>query len=514
MGFAARCNAMSRATLFAAALALASPAGAQGAPAQTPSAKARTPLVFVPGMMGSRLCRANPGKPSEPEVVWGTLGALLKFPTIRVSHDRTQAADDIKPCGLVREIVYLGPLKQDVYAPVIKHLEAVGYREGRDLFVFDYDWRRSVFDNAQALDRFVREKAGNKRVDILAHSMGGLVARIYTIQDGGPERVARLISAGPPFYGSVKVYETVEKGWGALNVAMGGLAAFRRTMLSFPSVFELMPRYDGCCDGNGAPAFTPSVGDRWHALGWDGVDTATMPNLPATFTRIKALENIVATPLPAGIEDVVLLGIDQRTSQRVGFEQSRNTTILHVQTSWAGDATVLRDSAALARAILYPTSFADHERILHDPQIQDFLKVALTRSVAEAVASVPVRPRGNIRTADGKVTQLVGIVIEPDEPIYRTGDVCKVRVHVRLGSQEKLAPDTIKLTRRMPDGRAAPITLKPDPAASDPHNPFEQSFVGQFDAGVKPGNGMLRAVVDIAGSKPRVVERPVPVIAR
>ena len=66
----------------------------------------------------------------------------------------------------------------------------------------------------------------------------------------------------------------------------------------------------------------------------------------------------------------------------------------------------------------------------------------------------------------------------------------------------------------MPDGRAAKITLKSDPAASDPSNPFEQSFVGTFEAGVKPGNGMLRAVVDMAGEKARVVERPVPVIAR
>jgi hypothetical protein len=58
------------------------------------------------------------------------------------------------------------------------------------------------------------------------------------------------------------------------------------------------------------------------------------------------------------------------------------------------------------------------------------------------------------------------------------------------------------------------IALKPDPAASDPTNPFEQSFVGQFEAGVKPGNGMLKAFVEIAGDKPRVVEHPVAVLAR
>ena len=66
----------------------------------------------------------------------------------------------------------------------------------------------------------------------------------------------------------------------------------------------------------------------------------------------------------------------------------------------------------------------------------------------------------------------------------------------------------------MPDGREVAIQLTPDPAASDPSNPFEQSFVGRFEAGVMPGNGMLKAVVTLAGATPRVVEQPVPVMSR
>ena len=95
------------------------------------------------------------------------------------------ANDPIKPCGIVREIVFLGLYTQDVYAPVIRHLEQTGYRENRDLFVFDYDWRRSVFDNAEALDAFVREKVPDGKVDILAHSMGALVARVYVMRRRG-----------------------------------------------------------------------------------------------------------------------------------------------------------------------------------------------------------------------------------------------------------------------------------------------------------------------------------------
>jgi pimeloyl-ACP methyl ester carboxylesterase len=84
--------------------------------------------------------------------------------------------------------VFLGCCVQDVYAPVIAHLHKLGYREGVNLFIFDYDWRRSAFDNAAKLESFVREKIPDpfQRFDILAHSMGGLVARIYALRHDTP----------------------------------------------------------------------------------------------------------------------------------------------------------------------------------------------------------------------------------------------------------------------------------------------------------------------------------------
>lgn len=497
-------------TVLVGALVLGSLCDGGVASAQTPSAAARRPIVFIPGLLGSRLCRDNPANPAEPEIAWGSVSALRTFPTLRVAD-----GDGLKPCGVVREIQFLGLLIQDVYAPVIAHLEKLGYREGKDLFIFDYDWRRSVFDNAARLEGFVREKIPDpfQRFDILAHSMGGLVARIYAHRHDSGAQLARLFSAGTPFQGSVKVYATVEKGWGALNPVMGGLPAFRRTMLSFPSIYELAPRYGDCCEAGAGRVFAAGESDAWRALKWEGVDPAAMADLKKAASRADELRTIVATPLPASVEDVVLIGVDQRTPQRITFDIGEKSAVARLRTSWEGDGTVLRNSAALAGATLHPTSFATHEKILHDPQILEFIEVALTRGVPEAMAKVKVRPRGTIRTAAGLVTELVGIVLEPDQPIYRTGDICKVRVHVRLGNTQKLDAQTIKLTRRMPDGREAAITLKPDPAASDPNNPFEQSFIGQFSAGVKPGNAMLRADVRLADGT-RIVEQPVAVMAK
>lgn len=482
---------------------------APGATVQGAEQEARAPLILVPGLMGSRLCRDNPGNPSEPRVVWGTLPALLEFPNIRLPKS---GKDDIRPCGLVREIAVLGPLKQHYYGPVVAHLEEIGYREGRDLHVFDYDWRRSVFENAKALDAFVRARAGDGRVDILAHSMGALVARVYTVKYG-ERRVARLISAGAPFLGSAKVLQTVEKGWGPLNLAMGGLSGFRRTMLSFPSIFEVMARYAGCCR-NGTESLVPERAETWSALGWDGVDPATMPDLTVTFARIRELEKVVSAGLPAGIEEVLLIGVDQRTTHRVHFEAGASGTALRVQTSWAGDGTVLRDSAVLQRTDIHPTSFAVHERILLDPQIREFLDVALNHGIPLALKSVSVRPRGHVRGTNGEITELVGIAVEAAEPAYRAGDNAVTHVHVRLGTVVGLPLESIRLFHTAPDGRTREVPLTPDPDAADRSNPFEQTFTGRFDVGPVPGLALLHGVIALEGAAPRRVEEPLLVLAR
>jgi pimeloyl-ACP methyl ester carboxylesterase len=492
------------------AVAMLSPAGGPVQRAEAQGVETRRPVIFIPGLMGSRLCRSNPDNPAEPTLVWGDVGALQHFPPLQLKA----GSADIKPCGVIREIVFLGLFTQEIYGPALQHLHSLGYSEGADLFVFDYDWRKSVFDNAKRLAKFVDEKIPQgQRADIVAHSMGGLIARVYAIKHDGAARIARLFSAGSPFLGSAKVYETAEQGWGVLNPVMGGLATFRRTMLSFPSIFELAPRYEDCCRSEGK-AFAMTNAKTWHALKWEGADPAAMPDLAAGAARAQELQRIVETPLPAGTEDVLLIGVDQRTPMQVAFQLNDEGAAIRVRTSWDGDATVLRDSAVIKGATVYRTSFATHEQILHDPDVLRFLTAALTGSVAQAKQSVPVRPRARVRGVDGSVTQLVGIVVTPREPLCRAGGRCGVHVHVRLGAARTLPLAALNLAYRAPDGRQASVTLQPDPSASDPSVPLEQSFTGTFEAGSQQGVGTLTATVALAGGASRMVERPVAVVAR
>jgi pimeloyl-ACP methyl ester carboxylesterase len=480
------------------------PAGAQ----QVPRAPER-PLVFVPGLLGSMLCRTGPDR--EETVVWGTIDALGQLPTLVVDP----TGNDIEPCGLIREVSFLGVFTQAVYGPFLDRLEAAGYREGETLFVFDYDWRLSVLDNAKRLADFVEASVpGTGTLHIVGHSMGGLIARTYAMNEGGARRIARLVSAGTPWRGSVQVFELLHNGLGLANPLVGGLDNLRRTVISFPSTFELLPHYDGCCSNRqGAAAFEATSVDAWTALKWPGIDRDGLPDFAELETRQAELRRIVTQALPANIDEALVIGVDQRTPQQFDIQLGNGEAQLGVRTSWEGDGTVMRDSALLPERVSYPTSFATHDAILNDTSVQDFVIATLAKGPVIAIEMVPVRERTPILTALGELVELVGVAIATDQPIYMTGTTAKVTVHLRLDVEDPVEAAAIRMTVMLPGGRARAVALTPDPAASDPANPLEQSFSTYVETGEQGADLNVTVTLDDTTAEPRSVTRVIRVLS-
>lgn len=483
---------------------LASP-GTEPARAEQLGIGPQRPLVFVPGLLGSMLCR--PGADGGKTVVWGTVDAMGQFPSLALDR----ANNDVEPCGLIREISYLGIFSQAVYGPFIDRLTDAGYREGETLFVFDYDWRLSVLDNAERLAEFVETSIPAGAFDIVAHSMGGLVARTYAAGEGETARIARLISAGSPWRGSVQVFEFLRNGWGLANGLLGGIEVFRRNAIGFPSTFEMIPHYDGCCDADRpGGGFDVTSADAWAALNWTGIGRDSLPDLADVAARQKRLREIIEQPLPAHIEEALVIGVDQRTPQHYVLELGTGEANLSVRTSWEGDGTVIRDSALLPERPTYPTSFAVHDAILSDPSVQDFVIAALGKGASAAVETVPVRPRTSILTALGELVELVGVTIATDQPVFPAGARAKATVHLRLDTLDAIDTGTLRLMVTVPGGVPVELPLVSDPAASDPSNPFEQSFSAELDVGTRAGD--LTFTVSLQGAEPRVVTHVVPVL--
>ena len=103
------------------------------------------------------------------------------------------------------------------YDDLIASLKKNGYEEGKNLFVFPYDWYQKNEDTAGLLKQkidAIKEQTGSDKVDIAAHSMGGLVARSYAETDDQAKNIDQLITIGTPHRGAPEAYLKWEAGEG------------------------------------------------------------------------------------------------------------------------------------------------------------------------------------------------------------------------------------------------------------------------------------------------------------
>lgn len=101
------------------------------------------------------------------------------------------------------------------YDDLIATLDANGYTPETDLFTFAYDWRNSNVTTAGLLKQkidAVKEICECDEVDLVAHSMGGLVARQYVQSGDYDDDVDQIVFLGTPQRGAPKAYLMWEGG--------------------------------------------------------------------------------------------------------------------------------------------------------------------------------------------------------------------------------------------------------------------------------------------------------------
>ncbi|EMT38036.1 Lecithin:cholesterol acyltransferase [Thermoanaerobacter thermohydrosulfuricus] len=101
------------------------------------------------------------------------------------------------------------------YNPFIENLGKLGLVEGKNLFICYYEWWKSVPDSVDTLKLTIEEakaKTGSHKVDLICHSMGGLLARSYIQSDKYQFDVDRLIFLATPHFGAANAYYGWEGG--------------------------------------------------------------------------------------------------------------------------------------------------------------------------------------------------------------------------------------------------------------------------------------------------------------
>ncbi len=112
----------------------------------------------------------------------------------------------------------------DTYDYLLTNLQSAGdYILNETLFTFPYDWRQDNRVTAELLKNKINEikqRTGAEKVDIISHSMGGLIARYYIESDLYQNDVDQIIFIGTPHRGAPKAYLAWEGGYLGTNFPM------------------------------------------------------------------------------------------------------------------------------------------------------------------------------------------------------------------------------------------------------------------------------------------------------
>ena len=102
-----------------------------------------------------------------------------------------------------------------IYDNLYEEFQNEKYIPEKDLFTFPYEWRDSNKVNAvelRAKIQEIKDQTHFPKVDIVAHSMGGLLAREYIESNYYNDDISNLITVGTPHLGAPKDYVTWEAG--------------------------------------------------------------------------------------------------------------------------------------------------------------------------------------------------------------------------------------------------------------------------------------------------------------
>ncbi|HEX8473080.1 MAG TPA: hypothetical protein VF666_03540 [Pyrinomonadaceae bacterium] len=268
----------------------------------------KRPVIVIPGILGSRIVNRRTG-----EVVWPSAFrsdvdglSLPATPDLENNRDELVAARIIEAAKLAK----IAP-EVYVYHHLLRALEDYGgYREGDwedppeggdadTFYVFAYDWRRDNVESARQLARRVEAlklKLGRPdlRFNVVAHSMGGLVARyaaMYGDRDlppageaprpdwAGASFVNKIFMFGTPNGGSAEAFAVLLEGYSVTEGLRRRVHLLnklsREDVMTMPSIYQLLPHpaqarfLDASLRPLDVDLYDPAV---WRRYGWSAAN--------------------------------------------------------------------------------------------------------------------------------------------------------------------------------------------------------------------------------------------------
>lgn len=190
-------------------------------------------IIFVPGIKGSELFEGDNKR-------W--------FPSTQKDVELLHINNELKAPSIIRQVTPFGIQK-------INHVIYKGlldeYGE-KGLLLFPYDWRQSVFSHVNKLaDTIINQSiASEEKIVLVAHSMGGLLAKlaIQEIYDRGEiSRLEKFTSIGTPWHGAPDSFKALLYGEPGIFENFKEILQFitvegtKKLARMLPSVYQLLP---------------------------------------------------------------------------------------------------------------------------------------------------------------------------------------------------------------------------------------------------------------------------------
>ncbi len=219
----------------------------------------KTPVLIVPGITGTEMKK-------DSELLWADITRMLNPLQSDSFLDPLAFNDDLSPSDVG---VFTGDVLRnpnglfDYTQSLISEFINQGYIENETLFTFPYDWRYGVSgvngdgspngEAGKTNSDLLKEKiiqilqqTGASKVDVIAHSMGGLIVKKYVIDNTDPanHKINKAVFVGVPNTGSVKAVKGLILG-DNMGVYFGPLGLndneMRKISANMPGVYDLLP---------------------------------------------------------------------------------------------------------------------------------------------------------------------------------------------------------------------------------------------------------------------------------
>jgi pimeloyl-ACP methyl ester carboxylesterase len=235
----------------------------------------KRPVVIIPGIMGSELDRTD-----NNDLVWLDTLSLVEpndsflFPLLlkedgAMPDANSRCAASKQICTTNFDCVFPdfcaaggttispnGPLNipfvYTAYNDLANFLRGNGYTGGTNLFTVGYDWRLDLIAEAQGFHERLFGENGlfpnpTDKVDIIAHSMGGLLLRAYLKLYPDDQRIVNAIYLGTPQRGAPLAYAKLIGAASLVDKFDGQIFLLNldtETFLTqnFPTAYALLPR--------------------------------------------------------------------------------------------------------------------------------------------------------------------------------------------------------------------------------------------------------------------------------